>query len=222
MFMSKKSLTLLMILIASLLCINQDACSQTVSGRQKMPVFFSLYAEGGWTSSSFRSSNESVKPKFSPISSFALGAGINMRFIEKTSKNRFAEDGLFALQAGVLYTQSGFKADDEKVTGDYVCVPISFQFYPISNLYVEFVTEMWMNVKLSPKSAMIQGLNINLDKHKANDFKYGVGVGYCLPIAKHSSIGISAKYLFGSSDFAKNLPWKGNQRRISVFYRMGL
>lgn len=220
--MSKKSLTLLMILIASQLCINQDACSQTVSDRQKKPVFFSLYAEGGWTSSSFHSSNESVKPKFSPVSSFALGAGINMRFMENANKTRFAEDGLFALQTGVLYTQSGFKADDEKVIGDYVCVPISFQFYPFSNLYVELVSEMWMNVKLSTKSATVQGMSINLDKHKANDFKYGIGVGYCLPIAKHSSIGISAKYLFGSSDFAKNLPWRGHQRRISVFYRLGL
>lgn len=221
--MSKNSFTLLLILIASLFSLNQEVCSQTVS-KQKKPVFFSLYGEGGWALSSFHSSNENLNPEFSPVSSFALGTGINMRFLGKPSRNRFVEDGdgLFAVQAGLLYTQSGFKVDEEKVTGNYICIPVAFQYYPISDLFVEMGAEMCMNVSLSPSLANLQGLNINLDKHKANDFKIGIGAGYIHRFDKFGPIGVSVKYLFGTSDFAENLPWKGNQLRISVFYRFGL
>lgn len=207
------------------LCFNHEAFGQTnqaVTNHQKKSVFFSLYGEGGWAFSSFHSSNESISPKFSSISSVALGGGINMRFLESTSNNRFVEDGLFALQAGILYTRSGFKADNEKITGDYICVPLSLQYYPISNLYAELGVEMCMNIGLSPSSTQINGLNMDLSNHKANDFKIGIGAGYIHKFNNIGPIGISAKYLIGTSKFAENLPWKGNQLRISVFYRFGL
>lgn len=220
--MSKKCISLLLILLVSLLFCTQRVQGQTVTNDQKKTMFFSLYGEGGWSLSSFHSSNESIDPKFSSTSSVALGGGINMRFLESKSHYRFAEDGLLAFQAGILYTKSGFEADDEKITGDYICVPISFQYYPISDLYVELGMEMCMNIGLSPSSAVIQGLNIDLDNHKANDFKIGIGAGYIHEFENIGPIGISAKYLIGTSEFAENLPWKGNQLRISVFYRFGL
>ena len=134
--MQKKHFVLLLAMLVSPLCFNQEAFGQTyqtVTNHQKKSVFFSLYGEGGWALSSFHSSNESIDPKFSSVSSIALGGGINMRFLESTSNNRFVEDGLFAFQAGVLYTKSGFEADDEKITGDYICVPLSLQYYPIKD-----------------------------------------------------------------------------------------
>lgn len=220
--MTKKSITLLLILFVSLLFCTQHVQGQTVTNNQKKSVFFSLYGEGGWTLSSFHSSNESIDPKFSSVSSITLGGGINMRFLESTSNYRFIEDGLFAFQAGVLYTKSGFEADDEKITGDYICVPLSLQYYPIKDLYVELGTEMCMNIGISPSSAQINGLNMDLDNHKANDFKISIGAGYIHEFENIGPIGISAKYLIGTSEFAENLPWKGNQLRISVFYRFGL
>lgn len=222
--MLKRNLVLLLAVLVYPLCFNLEALgqtNQTVTNHQKKSVFFSLYGEGGWALSSFHSSNESIDPKFSPVSSVVLGAGVNMRFLENTSKNRFVEDGLFALQTGVLYTKSGFEADEEKITGNYICVPLAFQYYPIKDLYVELGMEMCMNIGLSPSSAQINGLNMNLDDHKANDFKIGVGAGYIHKFKNIGPIGISAKYLFGTSEFAENLPWKGNQLRLSVFYRFG-
>lgn len=230
--MSKKRIPLLLALIGFLFILNQKANCETVSD-QKKPVFFSLYGEGGWALSSFHSSNENLNPQFSSISNFGLGAGVNMRFCKKANDKRYAEDGLFAVQAGLLYTQSGFKVDEEKITGNYIGVPIYFQYYPklytpkkhqnsVGSPYVELGAEIWMNVGLSPSNAVFQGFNIDLDKHKANDFKIGIGAGYMHKFEKFGPIGISVKYLIGTSDFAENLPWKGNQLRLTVFYRFGL
>jgi hypothetical protein len=185
------------------------------------PVYFSAYAEGGWAMSMFHSTEANNDPDFSSISGINLGGGINMRFMKRDNRSK-VKDGLFALQAGVHYIKSGFSVDDEKVTGNYICIPITFQYYPINNLYIEAGPEICMNIGLSPSSATIQGLNIDLENHKANDFKIGIGAGYILEFDKIGPIGISAKYLIGTSEFAENLPWKGNQLRISVFYRFGL
>lgn len=223
--MLKKFLVILLAVLVSPLCFNHEALgqtSQTVTNHQKKSLFFSLYGEGGWAFSSFHSTNKCINPKFSSISSVALGAGVNMRFLESTSNNRFVEDGLFALQAGILYTKSGFEADDEKITGDYICVPLSLQYYPIRDLYVELGMEMCMNIGLSPSSTQINGLNLDLDNHRAHDFKIGIGAGYIHKFKNIGPIGISAKYLIGTSEFAENLPWKSNQLKICVCYRFGL
>jgi len=185
------------------------------------PIFISAYAEGGWALSSFHSTDATSDPDFSSISGFNLGTGINLRFMKRDNRSK-VKDGLFAIQAGIHYTKAGFSVNDDKVTGNYICIPISFQYYPVNNLYVEAGPEMCMNIGLSPSSAVIQGLNINLDNHKANDFKIGIGAGFIHEFENIGPIGISAKYLIGTSEFAENLPWKGNQLRISVFYRFGL
>lgn len=184
-------------------------------------LHLSAYAELGWALSSFHSTDANIEPDFSSVSGVNIGGGINLRFMRRDNRSK-AKDGLFGLQAGIHYTKAGFSVDDEKVTGNYICIPISFQYYPISHLYIEAGPEMCMNLGLSPSSAVIQGLNIDLDNHKANDFKIGIGAGYLHEFDNFGPIGISVKYLFGTSKFAENLPWKGNQFRISVFYRFGL
>ena len=206
-------------LLSLLLCLMG---SQYVSAQiYEKPLYLSIYAEGGWALSSFHSTDAASDPDFSSLSGIHLGAGINLRFMKRDSRSK-VKDGLFAIQAGIHYTKAGFSVDDEKVTGDYICLPIFFQYYPINNLYIEAGPEMCMNIGLSPSSAVIQGLNINLDNHKANDFKIGIGAGYIHEFDKFGPIGISAKYFFGTSNFAENLPWKGNQLRLTVFYRFSL
>ena len=195
---------------------------QFVSAQQyEKPLYISACAEGGWVLSSFHSTDTNIDPNFSSISGINLGASINVRFMKRDNRSK-VKDGLFAIQAGLHYFKAGFSADDEKVTGDYISVPVSFQYYPINNLYIEVGPEVCMNIGQSPSSAIIQGLNMDLDNHKANDFKIGIGAGYVREFDNIGPVGISAKYLIGTSEFAENLPWKGNQLRISVFYRFGL
>lgn len=196
------------------------------AGKSKI-VHPSLYVEGGWNLSSCHSGDKSLSPEFSSVSGFAIGAGANMRFLKSKYLQREAENGLLAFQAGILYAQSGFKTRDEKVTGNYVCIPMSFQCYNPWNwgnneLFIALETEICLNVGLSPSSAVIQGLSIDFSEHKANDFKIGPGVGYMRKFGKIGPVGFSLKYLFGTSEFAENLPWKGNQLRLSVFWRFGL
>lgn len=207
------------LLLSFLICLMGLQCASAQA--YEKPLYLSAYAEGGWALSSFHSTDASLDPDFSSISGINLGVGINLRFLKRDLRSK-VKNGLFAVQAGIHYTKAGFSAEEEKVTGNFICIPISFQYYPINNLYVEVGSEMCMNLGLSPSSAVIQGLNINLDNHKANDFKIGIGAGYMHEFDNFGPIGISAKYLIGTSKFAENLPWKGNQLRISVFYRFGL
>lgn len=187
----------------------------------------SLYVEGGWNQSSCHSGDKGLSPEFSSVSGIAIGAGANVRFLKSKYLQREAENGLLAFQAGILYAQSGFKTKDEEVKENYVCIPMSFQCYNPWNwgnneLFIALETEICLNVGLSPSSAVIQGLNMDLSGHKANDFKIGPGVGYMHNSGKFGPVGISLKYFFGTSEFAENLPWKSNQLRLSVFWRFGL
>lgn len=192
-------------------------------------ISWNMYAEGGWCLSTFHSQDKSLKPDFSSVSGVNLGVGINMRFMDVPDGGRPVEEGLFAFQSGIHFLSSGFKVEKEKVSCNYISIPVYFQYYPISQLYVETGIEMCINTSLSPSSAEVMGMNLDLHNHHANDFKFGLGAGYYFPFKfkgdnnKHNqSIGLSAKYLFGTSDFAENLPWKNEQIRLSVFYRFGL
>jgi len=172
----------------------------------------SLYAEAGLGMSFYHSTDENFAPDFSPVAGVVIGGGL---ILNKTLLN----DDKLSGKIGVLYTRFGFTSESEKVRGNYLCVPISIQYYPISNLYAELVMQPCLNIGLSPTVAYIEGLSINLEGHRANDFKVGFGVGY---LFKAIPIGISARYLIGTSDFAENLPWRGNLFQISVFYCFGI
>lgn len=175
---------------------------------------FSIYAEAGLGLTSFRSSDKALDPSFSSVVSPVAGIGANVRTIGRDSH---ADKGWLGLQAGVLYTKYGFKADgDIKITGDYLCIPIDVQVYPLENLYISAGPEICLNLGLSPKNARILDMDIDLNNRKANDVKIAVGAGYML---KSIPIGIQAKYLIGTSNFMSNLPWKNNQARLSIFYR---
>lgn len=178
------------------------------------PLFrISYYAETGCGLSVFHSSDKS-KLAFSPFIGFQIGGGINVLMHLSSAE----EKGAVAAQAGVLYSRFGFSILDEKIRGGYFCFPFSFQYYPIKQLYVELDMEPCLNLGLSPDTLVIQNSTLDFIGHKANDFKVGVGAGY---VFDYPAIGIAARMLFGTSDFAENLHWKGNVYSISVFYRFG-
>ena len=187
-------------------------------GAKEKPVYLSVYAEGGLSVSSFHSTDENLDPGFSATAGLNIGAGINMRFLKRDERSS-VKDGLFGLQTGLLYTTAGFKSGETTVTGHYLCLPLDIQFYPIPGLYVELGPEAFINIGNKPDKASVGGMILNLTDHKANDLKFGFGAGY---VFNAFPAGVSIKYLLGSSDFAENLPWKGNLLQISLFYRFGL
>lgn len=189
----------------------------TSGGAKEKPVFLSVYAEGGLSVSSYHATEENYDPGFTALTGFNIGAGVNMRFLKRDERSS-VKDGLLGLQTGLLFTTNGFKSGDVTVKGNYLCLPFDIQFYPIPGLYIEAGPEAFINVGNSPDKANIGGMNLNLTDHKANDLKIGIGAGYVLD---KFPAGVSIKYLFGTSDFAENLPWRGNLLRISLFYRFG-
>lgn len=195
-----------------------DNYSNETSLPKEKSLFLSVYGEGGLSISSYHATGDGVKLNASPLTSFNVGAGINMRFV-KRNEHSSIEDGLLGLQAGILYTKAGFKVDGQTVSGGYICIPIDFQVYPISGfsgLFIEAGPEMCINLGFSPDAVTVQDMNLNLSGKKVNDLKISVGAGY---VFSRFHAGIHVKYLIGTSNFAENLHWKGNQLRISFFYR---
>ena len=134
-----------------------------------------------------------------------------------------SDEGWIGVQTGALYTKSGFASNEQNASSGYICIPFDIQIYPSSNYYVSVGPEVCMCLSFNQESIKHQGVTLFLNGHKANDVKIGIGVGYDYHIIKtatrNHSIGIGLKYLVGTSDFADNLPWKGNQLRITFIYK---
>ena len=188
---------------------------EIVHPSQTKSLQLSLYAEAGLGVSSYHSTDESLAPDFSSAVGLSIGGGANLCFMEKL----FLDEDKVAGQMGLSFLRAGFSSGGEKVRGNYLCVPLSVQYYPMSNLYAELVLQSCLNLGLSPVVVYMEGLFIDMEGHHANDFKIGLGAGYVLDAIP---LGFSARYLFGTSNFAENLPWKGNLLQISVFWRFGL
>lgn len=213
-----KTLLITLFLASSWMAYGQQDWSITSSSKPKIKtnsIHVSLYVEAGAGLSFYHSTDKSAATDFSSAVGIVFGGGANICFLDKVF---FNEDKL-AGQVGLSFASAGFSSDGEKVRGNYLCVPLSIQYYPISNFYAELVFQPCLNIGLSPTVAYIGESFINLEGHKANDCKIGLGVGYVLDAIP---LGFSARYLFGTSDFAENLPWRGNLLQICVFYRFDI
>ena len=212
-----KTLLITLFLASSWMAYGQQDWSITSSSKSKIKtnsIHVSLYVEAGAGLSFYHSTDKSDETDFSSAVGIVLGGGANVCFLDKV----FLDEDKLAGQVGLSFANAGFSSDGEKVRGNYLCVPLSIQYYPVSNFYAELVLQPCLNIGLSPSVAYIGEL-INLEDHKANDCKIGLGVGYVLDAIP---LGFSARYLFGTSDFAENLPWRGNQLSVCVFWRFGL
>lgn len=211
-----KTLLIILFLASSWLSYGQQDWSITSSSKPKSnSINVSLYAEAGMGLSFYHSTDKNAATDFSPAIGIVLVGGANVCFLDKV----FLDKDKLAGQVGLSFASAGFSYDGEKVRVNYLCVPLSIQYYPIANFYAELVFQPCLNIVLSPSVAYIGESFIDLEGHKANDFKIGIGVGYVLNAIP---MGFSARYLFGTSNFAENLPWKGNQLQISVFYRFDI
>ena len=215
--MHKTFITLMLIVAATVTALAQQP-GVDLEGQSLKPIHFSLYAEAGGAYTTYHSTDKAIDPTFGSVIGPNAGVGVNMRFLRRDPSDP-AMNGWLALQAGVHYDRTGFKADGTKFTLDNLCIPVELQFYPIRDLYVCAGPEFCINLGLKPKAASVMGMDIALDGHKANDLRLGFGAGYMLPSIP---LGLNVKYLIGTSKFSDNLPWKGNQVRVSLFYRFGL
>ncbi|NIF05254.1 PorT family protein [Chryseobacterium sp. Tr-659] len=132
----------------------------------------------------------------------------------------------FSIQPEVLYSQYGNKSDftalgtkySASTKLDYIAVPVMFQYNLIPNLYVEAGPEFGFMVsaknKLKNESNGDSTTSDNF-KDNFNTFNFGIGLGagyYFTP-----NLGLTARYVAGLTDIAKNRPSGSDAVRNNVF-----
>ncbi|MDR6515433.1 porin family protein [Chryseobacterium camelliae] len=133
----------------------------------------------------------------------------------------------FSIQPEVLYSQYGDKYD-RVIAGnrysyarnlDYITVPVMFQYNFIPNLYVEAGPEFGFLVNAKNKLKNETNNNTITEsgnyKDQLSGFNFGLGLGagyYFTP-----NIGITARYVAGLTDIAKDRPSNSDAIRNNVF-----
>lgn len=207
-----KKLTIVLLLLASDMLVWGQQSWDVIS--KESPLSIGFYTETGWALSSYHTSKNAFDVNFLPVMGLCLGGGADLNYeIDNGSY------GSMTAQTGLLYARSGFVVEEQKVACHYFCFPISFQYYPLDYLFLEFRAVPCLNFGLSSNVVTIQNLALKLDNHQANDFKIGFGAGGYI---RSIGVGLSLRYNFGLSKFAENLPWKGNQFEMLLYYRFDL
>ncbi|RXM51349.1 MULTISPECIES: porin family protein [unclassified Chryseobacterium] len=181
------------------------------------------------------------KTSSSPVS-FGVKGGMNVSSLSKTEglddqKSKIGFNaGVFAnipvatsfsIQPEVLYSQYGEKSNyklnnsttiSNSTKLDYITVPVMFQYNALPNLYLEAGPEFGFMVSAKNKvKNESTGQSSTTDNYKdnLNTFNFGIGIGagyYFTP-----SFGITARYVAGLTDIAKDRPNGSDAIRNNVF-----
>ncbi|REC42912.1 porin family protein [Chryseobacterium pennipullorum] len=132
----------------------------------------------------------------------------------------------FSVQPEVIYSQYGNKSNftalgtkySASTKLDYIAVPVMFQYNALPNLYLEAGPEFGFMVSAKNKlKNESNGDSSTSDNYKDNfnTFNFGIGLGagyYFTP-----NLGITARYVAGLTDIAKNRPSGADAVRNNVF-----
>ncbi|UTX49439.1 porin family protein [Chryseobacterium sp. MA9] len=192
------------------------------------------------TAGTFAFAQQTGNTSSNPVS-FGVKGGMNVSSLSKDSglddqKSKigfnagvFANIPLaasFSVQPEVLYSQYGNKSDftalgtkySASTKLDYIAVPVMFQYNLIPNLYVEAGPEFGFMVSAKNKlKNESNGDSTTSDNYKDNfnTFNFGIGLGagyYFTP-----NLGLTARYVAGLTDIAKNRPSGSDAVRNNVF-----
>jgi len=134
---------------------------------------------------------------------------------------------MFSVQPEVLYSQYGDKYDQvilgKRISSarhlDYITVPVMLQYNIIPNLYVEAGPEFGFLVSAKNKlknESDNDVINQSGDyKDGLNGFNFGIGLGAGYYFT--DNIGVTARYVAGITDIAKDRPNGSDATRNNVF-----
>lgn len=164
---------------------------------------------------------------------FGLKAGMNVASVSNmsgtTSKISFYAGALmnapiaqnFSIQPELLYNAKGVKESGGSATlnFDYLSVPVMFQYNALPNLYLEAGPEFSFLLSAKAKG---DGESVDI-KDSVNSFDFGIGLGagyFFTP-----QIGLTARYVAGMTDIAKNNSGgdksKNNVFQVGLAYKFG-
>lgn len=161
---------------------------------------------------------------------FGVKAGLNISTLTENDFNSKAGfyGGVFAnipvaqdfsFQPEVLYSGMGAKikgSNDVKVNLDYISIPLMLQYNALPNLYLEAGPQFsfLINSKLKANSNSADAK----DLFKSFDFGIGLGAGYYFT----QNIGVTARYVAGLTDVAKNRPDLSEDKAKNGVFQVGL
>ncbi|AZA76523.1 PorT family protein [Chryseobacterium sp. G0186] len=132
----------------------------------------------------------------------------------------------FSVQPEVIYSQYGNKSNftalgtkySASTKLDYIAVPVMFQYNALPNLYLEAGPEFGFMVSAKNKlKNESNGDSSTSDNYKDNfntfNFGIGIGAGYYFT----ENLGLTARYVAGLTDIAKNRPSGSDAVRNNVF-----
>ena len=209
-----KKLILGLAVTASSLAFAQTSTTTTTTTRSTSSSDVRFGIKAGMNVSSL-SNDETLEDQGSKIG-FNAGVFANIPVAES-----------FSIQPEVLYSQYGDKYD--YVVGgnrysyanhfDYVTVPVMFQYNFIPNLYVEAGPEFGFMVSAKNKSKNETNNDVlaESDNYKDNFNTFNVGIGLGAGYYFTDNIGLTARYVAGVTDIAKDRPNGSDSVRNNVF-----
>lgn len=143
---------------------------------------------------------------------FSAGGFLNFRFLNRNIRST-AETGVLAIQPEIRFTMIGGNSDESDLGLSYVTIPVMFQVYPLTNLYLEAGLTFGFNVAHTPDNIVVSDTEYNLENLKADDVAASLGVGY-----RFGNLSIGARYHVGLSDLAENMQWKNRWIQVGISY----
>lgn len=200
-----------MFLISLALLLSSQLFAQTFSFAREKKVSTSIgIVAGGNLSSVITSAPMEAQFGFRP--GFNAGIAANFRFLKRNSRST-AKTGVLAVQPEVRYTTMGGNSEESNLSLGYVMVPVMLQVYPTKSFYIEVGPEFAMNLSHSPNNIAISSSQLNLKNFKPNDIMLGAGLGFMF-----GGFNIGARYSYGFSDMASNLPWRNSLIQLNLGY----
>lgn len=200
---------LLIVSIAMLLGWQMSA--QTLSLKHENKVSVSMGIVGGLDMSTISTSSPIVAD-FGLRPGFNAGVAANFRFVKRNARST-AKTGVLAIQPEIRYATLGANSEESDLGLGYIMVPVMFQVYPTKSLYLEVGPSMALNISHTPDNIALSSYQLSLKNLKPNDIMLGVGVGFMI-----NGFNIGARYNYGFSKMANNLPWKNSLLQVNIGY----
>lgn len=188
---------------------SQDDDNQVMNDGPK--VFLSVGPTAGATMGTFSLPSD-VSYSFGFRPGFSAGGFLNFRFLNRNIRST-AETGVLAIQPEIRFTMIGGNSDESDLGLSYVTIPVMFQVYPLTNLYLEAGLTFGFNVAHTPDNIVVSDTEYNLENLKADDVAASLGVGY-----RFGNLSIGARYHLGLSDLAENMQWKNRWIQLGISY----
>ena len=136
-------------------------------------------------------------------------------------EGEYHASSLFGLSVGVLYSQEGYKTDDDfKVKANYINVPVLANFYVANGLAVKAGVQFGFkaDAKYEYKGVSAADSKTTLPEVKSVNYSIPVGISY-----EFSNICLDARYNIGVSDiFNTSDSAKGQVFQLTLGYKFAL